>query len=77
MSNFSGLGRLKTGPDGSYTFMNTGVLEELLVPCPTRVDQDVFLAILAKANLIKRKIEGFDVEAKALFQSLLQEEMGH
>lgn len=36
MEYFKGrMGRLKTGPDGSYTFMNTNVLENLEIPLPT------------------------------------------
>jgi type I restriction enzyme, S subunit len=71
MSNFPGMGRLKTGPDGTYTFMNTGVLEKLPMPFPPLSDQNHFLEILNKINAIKDVFVKSDGEVGLLSQSIL------
>ncbi len=39
------VGRLKTGPDGSFTHMNTGILDSLKFPCPPIELQKEFLRL--------------------------------
>lgn len=54
MEYFKGrVGRLKTGPDGAYTFMNTSVLENLEIPLPPISVQKAFEGIFNKTNKIK------------------------
>lgn len=40
------LGRLKTGPDGAFTHMNTGILDKLMIPLPSLELQKKFEGIV-------------------------------
>lgn len=47
------VGRLKTGADGAFTHMNTGVLDSLEFPYPSIELQDQFAAVVEKVEAIK------------------------
>lgn len=71
MSNFKGrVGRLATGKDGSYTYMNTGILKELKIPLPPIELQTKFLALHDKISVVKQK--HVDLYNDTLFNSLSQ-----
>jgi type I restriction enzyme S subunit len=50
------IGRLKTGPDGSFTHMNTGVLDTLEFPYPPIQLQNEFLSVVNKVGKIKSRL---------------------
>ncbi|MEZ8950773.1 restriction endonuclease subunit S [Vibrio sp. 10N.247.311.18] len=64
------VGRLKTGPDGSFTHMNTGILDKLEFPYPPIELQDKFIEVLKwiNSNLDKQ----VNSELNELFESLSQ-----
>lgn len=47
------VGRLKTGDDGAYSYMNTGILQSLVLPIP---ELSIQLSYLEKLNLIKSDV---------------------
>ncbi|HDY8155690.1 TPA: restriction endonuclease subunit S [Vibrio vulnificus] len=64
------VGRLKTGPDGSFTHMNTGILDKLEFPYPPLPLQQKFVQILDDVNAYIEKQE--DKKIETLFASLSQ-----
>lgn len=67
------VGRLKTGADGSFTHMNTGVLDSLELPYPPIELQDRFAAIASKVESIKALYKESVVNLETLFNSLTQQ----
>ncbi|MGY5797532.1 restriction endonuclease subunit S [Rheinheimera faecalis] len=58
MTYFKGrLGRLKTGADGSFTHMNTGILDKLEFPYPPTELQDQFATIAQKVEALKARYQ--------------------
>jgi len=66
------VGRLKTGPDGSFTHMNTGVLDVLEFPIPLIELQNQFAAIVEKIESIKARYTQSLEELENLYGSLSQ-----
>ncbi|MGR3134848.1 restriction endonuclease subunit S [Vibrio vulnificus] len=64
------VGRLKTGPDGAFTHMNTGILDKLEFPYPPLPLQQKFVQILDDVNAYIEKQE--DKKIETLFASLSQ-----
>lgn len=66
------LGRLKTGPDGAFTYMNTGILDSLEFPYPPIELQKKYVDFLdcLKAE-VQRHLEARN-KANAFFSSLQQ-----
>jgi type I restriction enzyme, S subunit len=64
------VGRLKTGPDGSFTHMNTGILDKLEFPYPPIELQEKFLKLLADTERYLDKIS--PNQFSELFESLSQ-----
>lgn len=64
------VGRLKTGPDGAFTHMNTGILDKLQFPYPDIELQDKFIEIKEKVISSLEKSEEKDIDN--LFNSLSQ-----
>jgi type I restriction enzyme S subunit len=64
------IGRLKTGPDGAFTHMNTGILDKLEFPYPAIELQDRFIDI--KKKVISSLEKGEAKEIDNLFNSLSQ-----
>lgn len=68
----SSVGRLKTGADGSFTHMNTGVLDDLIFPYPPLEIQNKFLSIKKKTDSIKQKMIEQSQELDTQFEALMQ-----
>ncbi len=68
----SRVGKLRTGTDGAFTHMNTGVLNNLRIPLPPHFLQQQFAAIVAEAEALRKKQQESEQELEQLFQSLLQ-----
>lgn len=66
------VGRLQTGGDGAYSFMNTGVLQKLDVPVPSLESQLRYRLFLAQIDNEKLKSEKAILYADNLFHSLQQ-----
>jgi len=64
------VGRLKTGPDGSFTHMNTGILDKLEFPYPPIELQEKFLKLLADTERYLDKVS--PNQFSELFDSLSQ-----
>jgi type I restriction enzyme, S subunit len=64
------VGRLKTGPDGAFTHMSTGVLDKLRFPYPPMDLQDRFAAIVESVERQKARMRAHLAELDALFASL-------
>ncbi|ENS5605447.1 restriction endonuclease subunit S [Vibrio mimicus] len=64
------VGRLKTGPDGSFTHMNTGILDKLEFPYPPVELQRKFLKLLADTEKYLDKMP--PSQLNDLFNSLSQ-----
>lgn len=64
------VGRLKTGPDGTFTHMNTGVLDDLLFPCPPVSLQQNFVARLTTIEALKATQRTALTQNDALFAAL-------
>lgn len=64
------VGRLKTGPDGAFTHMNTGILDKLEFPYPAIDLQDRFIEIKEKVISSLEKSEKKEIDN--LFNSLSQ-----
>ena len=66
------VGRLKTGADGAFTHMNTGVLDSLEFPYPPIKLQDQFVAIANKVESIKSRYQQSLTDLEALYGALSQ-----
>ena len=73
MNYFKGrIGKLRTGSDGAFTHMNTGVLDEMTFPYPPIELQSRFAAIIEKVESIKAKLTQSLAELENLYASLSQ-----
>ena len=66
------VGRLKTGPDGAFTHMNTGVLDNLEFPYPPPDLQRDFVAIAAKVDRLKSHYQSNLSDLENLYDALSQ-----
>jgi type I restriction enzyme, S subunit len=66
------VGRLKTGPDGSFTHMSTGVLDTLTFPYPTPEDQRAYVDVMDSVKVTMDHAEKAHEESDALFNALVQ-----
>lgn len=66
------LGRLKTGADGTFTHMNTGVLDSLEFPHPPITLQNQFATVVDKVEGIKRHYQQGLTDLEALYGALSQ-----
>lgn len=64
------VGRLKTGPDGAFTHMNTGVLDKLRFPYPPLELQCRFAAMVESVERQRARMRAHLTELDALFASL-------
>lgn len=64
------VGRLKTGADGAFTHMNTGVLDSLEFPYPSIELQDQFAAVVEKVEAIKSCYQQSLTDLEALYGAL-------
>jgi len=72
MTYFKGrVGRLKTGSDGAYTFMNTGALNELKIHLPPIELQKEFSKIVEKTKKMKNNQANSAKEINNFFNSLM------
>lgn len=67
------VGRLKTGADGAFTHMNTGVLDSLEFPYPSIELQDQFAAVVEKVEAIKSCYQQSLTDLEALYGALSQQ----
>ena len=66
------VGRLKTGPDGSFTHMNTGILDKLTFPYPPPKLQKQYKTVVERTNNMLSKYEISGSQHNELFASLSQ-----
>lgn len=66
------VGRLKTGADGAFTHMNTGVLDSLEFPYPPIELQDRFTEIVSEVERIKSRYRQSLSDFEVLYGSLSQ-----
>jgi type I restriction enzyme, S subunit len=66
------LGRLKTGPDGAFTHMNTGILDKLEFPYPPIKLQKEYLAIRSKLLNSFEVVKVSDNKISEVFNSISQ-----
>ena len=66
------VGRLKTGADGAFTHMNTGILDKLEFPYPPIELQDQFAAIVEKVEVLKTSYLQSLTDLEALYGTLSQ-----
>ena len=66
------VGRLKTGPDGAFTHMNTGVLDNLAFPYPPPDLQRDFVAIATKVARLKSLYQNNLDDIEKLYGALSQ-----
>lgn len=66
------VGRLKTGADGAFTHMNTGVLDSLEFPYPPIELQNQFAEITSKVERIKSRYQQSLSDLEALYGTLSQ-----
>ena len=64
--------RLKTGPDGTFTHMNTGILDKLEFPYPPPELQDQFASIHRKVDEIKSNYKQSLADLEQLYGALSQ-----
>lgn len=64
------VGRLKTGPDGAFTHMSTGILDTLKFPCPPPQLQQIFADRIAAVEKLKASHRKSLTDLDALFASL-------
>ncbi len=64
------MGRLKTGDDDAYTYMNTSILASLVVPVPPLARQQAFAALLQQVRETVSRTQAASNDADTLFQSL-------
>jgi restriction endonuclease S subunit len=67
------VGRLKTGPDGAFTHMNTGILDKLEFPYPPIELQDQFLEIVGKVETLKSYYQQSLTDLESLYGALSQQ----
>jgi type I restriction enzyme S subunit len=67
------VGRLKTGADGAFTHMNTGVLDSLEFPYPSIELQDQFGAVVNKVEALKSRSQQSLTDLEALYGALSQQ----
>lgn len=67
------VGRLKTGADGSFTHMNTGVLDSLEFPHPPIDLQDRFGEIALKIESVKFRYRRSLIDLEALYRALSEQ----
>lgn len=67
------VGRLKTGADGAFTHMNTGVLDSLEFPYPPIELQVQFAAIVEKVEALKSRYQQSLTDLEALYGALSQQ----
>ncbi|MBU6172403.1 MAG: restriction endonuclease subunit S [Planctomycetes bacterium] len=65
-------GRLKTGPDGAFTHMSTGVLDKLTFPYPCVSAQRDYVLIMEQMDCLMLRLTTAVHEADCLFNSLAQ-----
>ena len=74
MTYFKGkMGRLKTGEDGAYTFMNTGILKELSIPLPPIKLQNKFIRLFEELEQIQKNQTQSNQYIEDLFNALMQQ----
>jgi type I restriction enzyme, S subunit len=66
------VGRLKTGADGTFTHMNTGILDKLEFPCPPIELQKQYVSIVEKVEGIKTHYQHSLTELEKLYGALSQ-----
>lgn len=66
------VGRLKTGADGAFTHMNTGILDKLEFPYPPIELQDQFAAIVEKVEDLKSRYQQSLADLETLYGALSQ-----
>jgi len=66
------VGRLKTGADGAFTHMNTGVLDTLTFPYPSLDLQNQFANIAENTEVLKQTMLAQSEELENKFQALMQ-----
>jgi type I restriction enzyme S subunit len=66
------VGRLRTGPDGSFTHMNTTILDKLSFPYPQIELQTQFYQYAQKTEALKSKYQSSLLELENLYGSLTQ-----
>jgi len=66
------VGRLKTGADGAFTHMNTGILDKLEFPYPPIDLQDHFAAIVEKVEGLKARYQQSLTDLESLYGELSQ-----
>lgn len=67
------VGRLKTGADGAFTHMNTGVLDSLEFPYPSVELQDQFEKIASKVESAKSYYQQSIADLESLYGALSQQ----
>ncbi|UOE39703.1 restriction endonuclease subunit S [Chryseobacterium oryzae] len=67
------ISRLKTGSEGAFTHMNTGVLNNIIFPYPPITLQNQFAERIEKIEAQKQMAQESLAKSEELFQSLLQE----
>jgi restriction endonuclease S subunit len=73
MTYFKGrIGRLKTGADGTFTHMNTGILDKLEFPYPPINLQNQFVIIVKKVEAIKSHYQQSLTDLENLYGALSQ-----
>lgn len=74
MTYFKGrIGRLKTGPDGSFTHMNTGILDSLEFPYPEVQQQTRFVEVLTAVKSLRMRLEKSQSEYEHLYGVVSQQ----
>ena len=66
------VGRLKTGADGAFTHMNTGILDKLEFPYPPTELQDQFAIIVEKVEGLKFRYQQSLTDLEKLYGALSQ-----
>ncbi len=66
------IGRLKTGPDGALTHMNTGILNKLEFPYPPVELQEQFICMLEKVETLKHRYRKSITDLEMLYATLTQ-----
>ncbi|EOE7081968.1 restriction endonuclease subunit S [Enterobacter asburiae] len=66
------VGNLKTGPDGTFTHMNTGVLSDLIFPYPPLELQKKYIQIRQAVMLIINQYNNFDFRIDEAFRAINQ-----
>jgi type I restriction enzyme S subunit len=66
------VGRLKTGADGAFTHMSTGILDKLEFPYPPVELQDQFISTVEKVEGIKSRYQASLTDLQTLYGALSQ-----